>query len=210
MRRRGTTRQLAIAERLNRKSKEWPKDAAGGKLSHKKMVYEKNLRHCRVIEENNRETYTEDGRKVQVTESQYKPMSCCKLKTGWFCCCKNWRQSELGQELGLGMSIYFKQLKSMALMFLIFTLLSLPSFLLFYNGNEATNVNLYDTKGFFSTFTLGNLGQSSDICQQRPPRITTSEAYCSFGTVQSLELYALASNETNTCRGFEQDPMEGV
>jgi hypothetical protein len=62
------------------------------------------------------------------------------------------------------MSIYFKQLKFMALLFLIFAILSIPSYLLFLHGNESERARLSDTKGLFSTFTLGNLGQSASIC----------------------------------------------
>lgn len=84
----------------------------------------------------------------------------CSTKTGWFVpfCGEKYRNSDLGEELGVGMSIYFKQLKYMACMFLFFTILSIPSFMLFYQGNESTNGNIYDSKSLFSTFTLGNLG----------------------------------------------------
>jgi hypothetical protein len=68
--------------------------------------------------------------------------------------------TEFVEELGLGMSIYFKQLKFMSILFLLFSLFSIPAFWLFYSGNEAQVKNFYDTKGIFSTFTLGNLGSS--------------------------------------------------
>ena len=62
------------------------------------------------------------------------------------------------EELGVGMSIYFKTLKSLALMFLMFTFFSIPAFVLFYSGNVSDISNVYDTKSIFSAFTLGNLG----------------------------------------------------
>jgi len=74
--------------------------------------------------------------------------------------------TEFVEELGLGMSIYFKQLKFMSILFLLFSLFSIPAFWLFYSGHEATIQNIYDTKGIFSTFTLGNLGSSGQLCRQ--------------------------------------------
>ena len=75
---------------------------------------------------------------------------------GWFCLTKCCRKSSIAEELGVGMTIYFKQLKGLVLMFAFFTLLSLPSLLLFYSGSEVENMQ--DTKQFFSIFSLGNIG----------------------------------------------------
>jgi len=56
------------------------------------------------------------------------------------------------------MTIYFKTLKTLTLMFLLFSLLSIPSYILFYSGKVAEINNIYETKNIFSAFTLGNLG----------------------------------------------------
>jgi hypothetical protein len=115
--------------------------------------------------------------------------SVCATSTGWFGCNKKEHKrheeielnqvaeknnaeiddntmTEFVEELGLGMSIYFKQLKFMSILFFLFSLFSIPAFWLFYSGHEATIQNIYDTKGIFSTFTLGNLGSSGQLCSQ--------------------------------------------
>ena len=67
-------------------------------------------------------------------------MPICGTPTGWFgndCCRKE--SNVVEQELGLGISIYFKQLKNLILVLLICTVLSLPSFYLYSVGNDISN-----------------------------------------------------------------------
>jgi hypothetical protein len=100
------------------------------------------------------------------------------------------------------MSIYFKTLKSLALMFLLFTIASVPAFFLFYSGHESAISNVYDTKGIFSTFTLGNLGSSSQICSSwGAMKYGPHELICSFGVMNDVAMFAMADNSTNTCAG---------
>jgi len=141
----------------------------------------------------------------------------CSTSTGWFGCNKKDKENReaikvkkekdgnnakiedntLGlfeQELGLGISIYFKQLKFMVILFALFSIFSIPAFWLFYSGNEAKIKNFYDTKGIFSTFTLGNLGASGQLCKEVNKDFKTTEFQCSFGVMDSLILYAMADN----------------
>lgn len=67
------------------------------------------------------------------------------------------QNSDINEKLGLGTSLYFKQLKSLTVLFLLFTLLSLPSYVLFYKGN-VSRVSSTDPMQFFTAFTLGDLG----------------------------------------------------
>lgn len=67
------------------------------------------------------------------------------------------RQSDIAEELGLGITLYFKTIKQLILFFLVCTVLSLPSFAFFWTGRQGSTV-WKDSKVFFSTFTLGNLG----------------------------------------------------
>ena len=95
-------------------------------------------------------------------EYEYSEFPVCSTETGWFLCCNQYSHSQIADELGLGMSIYFKQLKNLTLMLIICTLLSLPAYVLYWSGNRSNNsFSIEDPKAFFSTFTLGNLGQSS-------------------------------------------------
>jgi len=95
-------------------------------------------------------------------------------------------------------------------MFLIFSVLSLPCYLLFYSGTEATGegLGLDDAKNFFSTFTLGNVGQDSYECESNSALlpvegadIVTQDMFCPFGTMQNLEVYAMGNPKTVSCSG---------
>lgn len=83
----------------------------------------------------------------------------CKTKTGWFHCSTEYTHSEIDDELGLGISIYFKQLKALVIMMTVCSLLSIPSLVLFWNGdyNDASE-GFRDTKSYFAALTLGNIG----------------------------------------------------
>lgn len=83
-------------------------------------------------------------------------------------------------------------------MFLLFTIASIPAFILFYSGHEGEIRNVYDTKGIFSAFTLGNLGSSSQICSNWGPRkFGMHEMVCSFGVMDNVAMFAMADNTTN-------------
>jgi len=59
-------------------------------------------------------------------------------------------------ELVLGVQLYFRLLKSLVLLFSLFSLINLPAFILFYHGGDKAPIT--DSKTFFSVLTLGNLG----------------------------------------------------
>jgi len=60
---------------------------------------------------------------------------CCGTHSGWFCCTKGMKRSEnMSQELGSGITIYFKTLKSLSLLFIALTVISLPALILYWNG----------------------------------------------------------------------------
>lgn len=155
-------------------------------LSYTKMINEVNKVMLR-----KHEVCTEDGHKT-IKFSRFN--ICCGSGTGVFCptqtCCPTLQKSAMAVELGVGMSIYFKQLKTLMLIFLLFTFLSFPSYLLYFSGNEAENrFSFSDSKQLFSTFTLGNLGMNSDTCGQVDMALATSsytkqskiEIFCPYG-----------------------------
>ena len=55
------------------------------------------------------------------------------------------------------MAIYFKQLKALIVLFTLFSIISIPAFILYYYGGDYEE-QVMDSKTFFSMFTLGNLG----------------------------------------------------
>lgn len=115
------------------------------------MVYEKNLKHLTVPPEN-----SQDASKV----SENKRYSICCTSMGHFSCRVKPNQSRVEQSMGLGMSIYFKQMKALTMLFFFFSFIQIPAFILYYFGGNANDVTS-DSKIFFSMFTLGNLGQYS-------------------------------------------------
>lgn len=60
--------------------------------------------------------------------------------------------------MGVGISVYFKFLKFMMVLSIWFTLLSIPAYVLYVNGNQSGVVQL-NLKWALSAPTLGNIGQ---------------------------------------------------
>ena len=111
-------------------------------------------------------------------------------KTGFLSCRnKEARQSDLS-EYGVGIVLYFQFLKYLAALFLLLTILSLPSFLCFSFGTTPGTP-------LMSKFTLGNLGQSSKSCNYAPFSSGNEGSYgyqsniqlsCPFGTLHSISV----------------------
>ena len=60
-------------------------------------------------------------------------------------------------DVGSAVSLYFKMLKYMALVFLVFSVLSLPTYYFYLSGNQE-NILLSDIKTVLSYLSLGNIG----------------------------------------------------
>lgn len=134
----------------------WKLDAQNGYLSYSKMKYNSNMRHART-----KTTVTKNGYE-KVVSRRY---SLCTA-TGWFLPCTTLNKSDLSEELGLGLSLYFKTIKQLIIFFILCTILSIPSFVFFSTGQDEITKDWLDSKTLFSTLTLGNLGQSSTGCGQ--------------------------------------------
>lgn len=74
---------------------------------------------------------------------------------GWFCCCEKAKKSDLSEEVGLGISIYFKTVKQLILLFLICSILSVPQFVCLFKTEVSGE--------FGYQFMLGNLGTTQTI-----------------------------------------------
>jgi hypothetical protein len=117
------------------------------------MMKERDLRQVRVLVEQDPNNNNENS------EAKYKKFPICGKggHSGWFCPCEKASHSELSEELGLGITLYFKTLKQLVIFMILCTILSIPSFAFYWTGRQGTTV-WKDSKVFFSTFTLGNLG----------------------------------------------------
>ena len=134
---------------------------------------------------------------------QYVKFPICSTKTGWFHCSTDYTTSDIADELGIGISIYFKQLKALVIMLVVCTLLSIPSFVLFWHGSyNDISEGMRDTKSLLASVTLGNLGQRSyfqcksySLEQMR----TTVDLYCPFGDISSIAAFGTGSKSENRC-----------
>lgn len=124
-------------------------DAENGFLSYSHMVQKANRAHYSVIP---------DGKPVEGEKAKFfKRLPLFSTPTGALRCKRNKGKASKATGLDMGVLLYFKQLKAHALFYLFITLLSVPSFVLFYFGGDQEQQ--IDNKTFFSLFTLGNLGQ---------------------------------------------------
>lgn len=65
--------------------------------------------------------------------------------------------------MGLGINLYMKTLKYMAFMFALFTLISIPSLLIYNQGGNLYEDHHVGIQKYFATKTLGNLGSPKEI-----------------------------------------------
>jgi hypothetical protein len=72
----------------------------------------------------------------RIVDGKVVPHSWCGSKTGWHCGCKSARKSDI-RDMGVGISVYFKMLKFLMILFLWFTFLSIPAYIFYSTGNEA-------------------------------------------------------------------------
>ena len=118
----------------------WPADTVPNArlvkgLSHSKMINEINHKAPRGFD------------KI----GNIAPQPVLTSRTGCHCSFKTWRRSDLDQ-LGLGVNLYFKMLKYLGFMFLLFFAVSLPTLAIFKSGN------IYDTHHIALQRQIGALG----------------------------------------------------
>ena len=132
----------------------WDLDAENKFLSHTKM---KQVNEMRLV----RKPRKDDSQELE----KYS-----LWKTGWgafsSCNCFSSKDSRMGEELGVGVSVYFKLLKNMFMINLLFTILSIPAFILFWHGNDLNNTSTTedtdtDLGDVLAAMTLANLGEGS-------------------------------------------------
>jgi hypothetical protein len=86
------------------------------------------------------------------------PYPLWSTKIGWHLPFETWRESDI-RHLGVGISVYFKLLKFLIVLFLWFIFLSIPSYIFYASGSEKGPTQ----NGFefaLSALSLGNLGYS--------------------------------------------------
>ena len=123
-------------------------------LSMGKCLYDRDQKQVRKV--------LEDGTRV--------PRPYCRTRTGWHIpfgrtpCCKNRKccieaQKSDFEEYGVGISLYFKYLKTMTIFFFLLTLLNIPALVVYTTaGVEAeASIHIFNFLSVLSTVSVGNL-----------------------------------------------------
>lgn len=78
---------------------------------------------------------------------------------------KNTEPNAFDKELGTGVTVYFKLLRYLGLMFLLFTALSVPTYIICgSNGESNTQKTKAGLGNILSSFSIGNVGSSNLDC----------------------------------------------
>jgi len=78
------------------------------------------------------------------------------------------RESDL-KMYGTGIVVYFQFLKYMACVFILMTVLSIPSLIFFFSGNKSSD---YSFKSLVSQFSVGNIGATNLACNSGAYNVT--------------------------------------
>ena len=95
-------------------------------------------------------------------------------------------------ELGIAVSIYFKLLKSLTIFFTLCSVVCIP-LIYFYGCGDNAKQATGQLQQYLSQWTLGNLGESSQVCKENNLRLyNTMTLWCPSGTkMQSLLQFGL-------------------
>ena len=92
-------------------------------------------------------------------EKRYRKFPIIKTTTGWHCFCRSLRRTDF-KEFGVGHVLYFKFSKYFAMMFAVFTILSIPNYLIYSSGgNSQASGSSSDTtvRKYLSLLSMGNM-----------------------------------------------------
>ena len=127
-----------IRQEKFRKDRYWPQDSENGNLSYTKMVQETQRRrvNSQANSQNRKGDIFVHGTEQFDSEKlpNNKSFNCC-VTVGNFCgCCRSCENTPLQEPLGLGVVLYFKQLKNMICLLFLCSVLSIPQMYLFKSG----------------------------------------------------------------------------
>ena len=122
-------------------------------LNYDKMVAHVNLNHPRVVKKNEEDGTITFEKLPLGTPIGEMMSSMIQDKPHWV----------PFDQLGLGVTLYFKMIKVMIIILVAATLFSLPYLFVFASGTEAGDTATGMDK-MLGSFSLGNIGQSKDLC----------------------------------------------
>ena len=79
--------------------------------------------------------------------------------------------TELAKELGVGPTLFLMSTRSMAVLFLVLTIVNIPLFAFYYSGSKNADSGGKAVKGdsfddYFALLSLGNTGQNEFTCSE--------------------------------------------
>jgi hypothetical protein len=163
----------------------YARDASNG-LSHEKLQEYINLHHPRRINH------------PELSGDTFEKFPICGTKIGSLSCIKSDRHSEL-EQFGPGLVVYFQSLKYFTSLFIIMTILSLPSMMFYLSGNMTIPSDL---KSALTAISLGNIGATTLACNAQNPippeggpetSKTTFNMQCSYGVLGKLQNWGQVS-----------------
>jgi len=159
-----------------------------GGLSYDTMRYVASLRHPRHVYNNERVKF-----------------KCCRAKFGKISLTEKERAiTDAEEELGIGMTIYFRQMKFFAMIFMLLTIVSIPTYILFATTGPGEGGSL------FFKFSLGNMGMSDVACSSAviPAGELKAEIpiSCKVGTISAMLDFGL-STEMSQCPAPSHDNL---
>ena len=101
------------------------------------------------------------------------------------------------KELGTGVTIYFKLLRYLGLMFLFFSILSIPTYVIFRVNGQTNDSKKKSTSigNIVSSFSLGNVGESTLSCETVSDYNKKMQVTCPRGQIQGfVEIGLISTN----------------
>lgn len=107
-------------------------------------------------------------------------------------------------QIGLGPTLMLMTTKSLSWLFFILTILNLPVYFFYYQGNVTKQENSDLSFGsYFAMLSLGNIGQSTNACGEINTAIEDDMILsCSFGNLGSLNAFGLVKSEDVECKNL--------
>lgn len=107
--------------------------------------------------------------------------------------------SDAQKDLGLGPTLMLMTIRSLGFLFMILALINLPLYMMYGNGiTPASNLG-FSPPEWFSTFSLGNIGESSASCESQnfiSKSFKPTVLYCPDGELMTLQLVGFPKNIT--------------
>ena len=133
-----------------------------------------------------------------LVDDERKKYPICETRTGYNCKSKHCRVTGL-KEMGPGITIYFKYVKYMTVLFLIMSFVTLPHLVFFVGAGTKEYQRSKTISSFFGITTLGNLGAAERFCSNGSNTETVG-LYCKSGNLESI--YILGKQQadgSSTC-----------